>query len=65
MGGLPWFIVGATLMVVGFMQGARIPVMTEYKSSDAVIGNLTGVVALLGIGAALLAVGFMRRRQQR
>ena len=65
MGGLPWFIVGATLLVVGFMQGARIPEMMQYKSSDAIVGNLTGVVALFGIGAALTAVGFVKRRQQR
>ena len=37
----------------------------QYRSSDAVAGNLTGVVALFGVGAALLAVGFAKRRQQR
>jgi hypothetical protein len=63
--GLPWFIIGATLLVVGMMQGIRIPEMMQYKSSDAVVGNLTGVVALFGIGAALLAVGFVKRRPQR
>ena len=65
MAGLPWFIVGGTLLIVAFMQAVRIPEMVQYKSSDAVVGNLTGIVALFGVGAALLAVGFVKRRQQR
>jgi hypothetical protein len=35
----------------------------ETKTTDGLVGNLTGVLAEIGIGAALLAVGFARRSQ--
>jgi hypothetical protein len=42
-----------------------VPQWLETKTTDAVVGNLTGVLAESGIGAALLAVGFARRKQNR
>ena len=42
---------------------AERPIVVGGKNTDGVVDNLTGVLAEVGIGAALLAVGFARRKQ--
>ena len=61
--GLPWFIAGATLWAIAFTQLMLLPQWLATKTTDGVVGNITGVLAEIGIGAALLAVGFTRRKQ--
>ena len=63
--GLPWFIAGATLWAIALTHLMLLPQWLETKTTDGVIGNLTGVLAEIGIGAALLAVGFARRKEKR
>ena len=63
--GLPWFIAGGTLLGIAICHLMLLPEWVATKTSDGVIGNLTGVLAEVGIGAALLAVGVTRRRQHR
>ncbi len=63
--GLPWFIAGVTLWAIAVTHLMLLPQWLETKTTDGVVGNLTGVLAEIGIGAALLAVGFARRRQDR
>jgi len=61
--GVPWFIAGVTLWAIAVAHLMLLPEWMETKTTDGVVGNLTGVLAEIGIGAALLAVGFARRRQ--
>ena len=63
--GLAWFIAGATLLAIAVCHLMLVPEWLATKTSDGVVGNLTGVLAEVGIGAALLAVGVTRRRQHR
>jgi hypothetical protein len=63
--GMPWFIAGVTLWAIAVAHLMLLPQWLETKTSDGVIGNLTGVLAEIGIGAALLAVGYARRKQSR
>ena len=62
--GLPWFIGGATLWAIALTHLMLLPQWLETKTTDGVIGNLTGVLAEIGIGAALLAVGFAHRKEK-
>ena len=63
--GLPWFIAGVTLWAIAVTHLMLLPQWLATKTTDDVVGNLTGVLAEIGIGAALLAVGFARRKQNR
>jgi hypothetical protein len=63
--GLPWLIAGATLLAIAVCHLLLLPEWVVTRTTEGVVGNLTGVVALVGIGAGLLAVGITRRRQQR
>ena len=52
--GLPWFIAGGTFLLIALLQAT--------KTQDAVVGNLTGVLALFGVAAGLTAIGYVKRR---
>lgn len=55
-----WIIAGATLLVVAVLQLLRLPQWLAHDESG-LVGNLTGVVALVGIGIALIVTGRERR----
>lgn len=54
-----WLVAGCTLLAVAVLQLTRLPEWIAYDERG-LIGNLTGVVALVGIGIALILTG--RRR---
>lgn len=56
-----WLIAGCTLLAVAALQLTRLPEWLAYDE-HGLIGNLTGVVALVGIGIALIVTGWERRR---
>lgn len=57
-----WLIAGVALLAIAVLQLLRLP---EWPAMDerGVIGNVTGVIALVGIGTALLITGRERRRR--
>ena len=61
-GGAPWFIVGVTLWTMALAHLLLVPQLLTTKTAGGAVVNLTGVLAEVGIGAALLAVGFARRK---
>jgi len=54
-------IAGCTLLAVALLQLTRLPEWMAYDERG-LVGNLTGVVALVGIGIALIITGRERRR---
>ena len=56
-----WLIAGCTLLAVALLQLTRLPEWMAYDERG-LVGNLTGVVALVGIGIALIITGRERRR---
>ena len=60
--GLPWFIAGGTFLLIALLQLIRLPEWLATKTQDAVVGNLTGVLALFGVAAGLTAIGYVKRR---
>ena len=60
--GLPWFIAGGTFLLIALLQLIRLPEWLATKTQDAVVGNLTGVLALFGVAAGVTAIGYVKRR---
>jgi len=56
-----WLIAGCTLLAVALLQLTRLPEWIAYDERG-MVGNLTGVVALVGIGIALIVTGRQRAR---
>jgi len=56
-----WLVAGCTLLAVAALQLTRLPEWIAYDQ-HGLVGNLTGVVALVGIGIALIITGRERRR---
>ena len=56
-----WIVAGAALLVVAVLQLLRSPQWLAHDERG-MVGNLTGVVALVGIGIALIVTGRERRR---
>lgn len=56
-----WIIAGVTLLVVAGLQLLRLPQWWAHDG-NGLVGNLTGVVALVGIGIALIVTGREGRR---
>lgn len=52
---------GCTLLAVAVLQLIRLPEWITYDQ-HGLVGNLTGVVALVGIGTALIITGRQQRR---
>ncbi len=56
-----FLVAGCTLLAVALLQLTRLPEWIAYDQ-HGLVGNLTGVVALVGIGIALILTGRERRR---
>lgn len=56
-----WLVAGCTLLAVAALQLTRLPEWLAYDE-HGLVGNLTGVIALVGIGTALIITGRERRR---
>lgn len=56
-----WVVAGCTLLAVALLQLTRLPEWIAYDERG-MVGNLTGVVALVGIGIALIVTGRQRAR---
>jgi hypothetical protein len=60
--GLPWFIMGATVLLVALGHLDKIPEWISFQTPDGVLGSITGMLILLGIAATLITVGINKRR---
>lgn len=56
-----FLVAGCTLLAVAVLQLIRLPEWITYDQ-HGLVGNLTGVVALVGIGTALIITGRQQRR---
>jgi hypothetical protein len=60
--GLPWFIMGATFLLIALSHLDRIPEWLSFETPNGVIGSITGVLVILGIAGTLIAVGINKNR---